>query len=625
MELLKINRTKAVQENFLGNNAVFHGYAGMPDFKGRVYDERQCELEADRLKELGVRIVRTYTKWWAWERETGWNWDNEVMTAFYKWCKRMQVRDIDIAIHGGWCLGDVTGTAWGGDEPFSDGDVDFYTAAENFAAYVSEMLHQLIEVRGFTNIKYLMLFTESEHVNVHFENLNAFQMWEVISRTIHNRLVKDGRRDLVKLIGPNENARTHHYPKALEFAKNNADDFLDFYGCHIYERQCIDSRDNILSGNRAITFTMAGHRVQQYVSLKKGEKYTFKINLKVEDEDLKHLSGYLIFGFFEKPVPREGKVRAIFESGGQPTTRLEIGSTKLICPTECAGKWQEFEIEYTPLEDTDAVVGVFSDIKTATATAYLDDLSLTSESSAENMLKNPSFEDEDMSWQVMTCEPVAYDMYNDFVLFVKKMQNIIGDRELWYDEFSCLHKYGERFTSPKLVIGMVMGNLAFMNCGVSNSFIWTVFDQQWPNNTTTSNDSFFDGNHKMGFMPVLTESEVPYPGYYGFGLVSKYAGGGEGTKVFAESQGSPRLHCTLTEQPDGTVTLIVVNARDEAVNFSADIGGDSAKTFYRYMYDSSKVVPDESAVLPGVDKEITVLKNTLSDTLPPYSIAVYRG
>ncbi len=430
MENLKINRQEPVNENFLGNNAIFHGYAGMPDFKGRVYDERQCELEADRIKDLGIKIVRTYTKWWAWDRENGWNWDNEIMTAFYKWCRRMQVRDVDIAIHGGWCLGDMTKTAWGGDGPFSDGDVDFYTACDNFAEYVSEMLHQLIEVRGFTNIKYLMLFTEPTHVRKEFEGLNALQMWEVASRRIHNRLVADGRRHLVKLVGPNENARYFGYPKELKYARQTADDFLDFYSCHIYERQCIDSREDILSGNRAITFTTPGQRVQQEVFLEKGKNYKFSVNVKVSDEDLKHLSGYLIYGFFEEPVVN-AKGQAVFTAGGQPTTRLEIGSTKLICPTQCAGKWQEFSIEYTPKEDVKAVVGIFNDIKTKTAAAFVDDLSLTLDGS-ENLLKNPSFEDEDLSWTAVGSEPVAYDMYNDFVLFVEKMQNIIGDRKLWY-------------------------------------------------------------------------------------------------------------------------------------------------------------------------------------------------
>ena len=66
---MQINRTKPVQNNFLGVSAVYHGFAGMPDDAGRVYSEELCELEADRIKSLGVKVVRTYYKWWAWSRK----------------------------------------------------------------------------------------------------------------------------------------------------------------------------------------------------------------------------------------------------------------------------------------------------------------------------------------------------------------------------------------------------------------------------------------------------------------------------------------------------------------------------------------------------------------------------
>ena len=149
MERLIINRENPTQENFLGVNAVYHGYAGLPDDAGRVYSDEFCELEADRMRDLGVKIVRSYYKWWGWSRKDGWNWENETMTAFYKWCKRMQDRGIDIALHGGWCCpGDTNGTSWGGDGPFADGDVSFETACDNFADFVSENLTKAIYMRN---------------------------------------------------------------------------------------------------------------------------------------------------------------------------------------------------------------------------------------------------------------------------------------------------------------------------------------------------------------------------------------------------------------------------------------------------------------------------------------------
>ena len=58
-----------MQNNFYGNGAVYHGYAGMPDADGRVYSKEQCNMEAE-----------TNT----------WNWENKEMTAFYHWLQRMK-------------------------------------------------------------------------------------------------------------------------------------------------------------------------------------------------------------------------------------------------------------------------------------------------------------------------------------------------------------------------------------------------------------------------------------------------------------------------------------------------------------------------------------------------------
>ena len=63
----------------------------MPDDAGRVYSEELCELEADRAATLGVRVVRTFYKWYAWDAEKQvWNWESEKMQAFYRWLDRLK-------------------------------------------------------------------------------------------------------------------------------------------------------------------------------------------------------------------------------------------------------------------------------------------------------------------------------------------------------------------------------------------------------------------------------------------------------------------------------------------------------------------------------------------------------
>lgn len=625
MERLSINRTKPVQENFLGVNAVYHGYAGLPDNAGRVYSEQQCELEADRAAGLGLKVVRTYYKWYAWTRADGWNWENETMTAFYKWCERMQKRGIQIALHGGWCSpGDVLGNSWGGDCPFADGGVSFETACDNLAAWVSESLHQLIEVRGFTNIKYLMLFTEPQQNSGRLpEGHTPFSAWETAARAIHNRLVSDGRRNLVRLVGPDENARCWNGPKLLEYAAEHAADFLDSYGCHIYARFEMEDEGGVHTGNRSVFFGAPGQRIGQAVTLKPHTKYEVSAFVHVISKDYLHMSGYLLLGAF-LPAPGVTGPRSVcsFTSGGQPTTRLTQTSVKMVDPAVFGDQWFEITHTFETDEKTDCIIGLFSDMKTSEM-VYADDFCLKEAGTDENLLANPSFEEETDSWWGVLSTPISYDIYNDWLLWAKTMRSIIpAGKGLWYDEYNSLYHYKERVTDPLHGTRIAMANIGMLNAGAENTLIWTAFDQQWPNNHTNNNDSFVDGNHRCGLMPVLTESEVPFPDYYAFQLLARHLGG-EGTRVYAEKDGAVRLHLTLTEQPDGTVTLAVVNLRNEAAEFTVDLGKACAEPMHRHLYDPANIHPDEKAALIPADKTVSAETGSFCDTIPACGVAVY--
>ena len=98
-----IQNQHCVQPNFLGFNAVYHGYAGLNDQFGRIYNEELCELEADRAAELGLKVARTFYKWYAWVAEKQvWNWESEKMQAFYRWLDRLKKRNIQVALQIGW-------------------------------------------------------------------------------------------------------------------------------------------------------------------------------------------------------------------------------------------------------------------------------------------------------------------------------------------------------------------------------------------------------------------------------------------------------------------------------------------------------------------------------------------
>ena len=77
MQNINIKNKTPVCENFWGQSAVYHCYAEMPDEEGRNYTPQLAQIEADRVIKMGVKVVRTFYKWWAWDAEKQeWNWEN---------------------------------------------------------------------------------------------------------------------------------------------------------------------------------------------------------------------------------------------------------------------------------------------------------------------------------------------------------------------------------------------------------------------------------------------------------------------------------------------------------------------------------------------------------------------
>ena len=294
---IKIDLNNPVQTNFLGNNAVYHGYAGMPDKDGRVYSEELCDIEADRAAELGLRVTRTFYKWYAWENETKtWNWETERCQAFYRWLQRMKDRKIQISLNTGWCMpGDVNGKGWNPDTPFKY-EATWTEQVKAYARWVSESIHQLVEVRGFTNVTYIELFTEPQYavrIKELPDNKHAYELWADCAKAVTEQLIADGRRHLVKIIGPNEGSTSTSIMN--KWVAENAADYVDIFSSHNYQ-DFITEEEPKPDNDNAVIMTLPGSKIQQVVGLEPNKNYllTFKIKLQIADRIT--TSGPIIFG-----------------------------------------------------------------------------------------------------------------------------------------------------------------------------------------------------------------------------------------------------------------------------------------------------------------------------------------
>lgn len=80
----------------------------------------------------------------------------------------------------------------------------------------------------------------------------------------------------------------------------------------------------------------------------------------------------------------------------------------------------------------------------------------------------------------------------------------------------------------------------------------------------------------------------------------------------------------MAENKAGKITVIAVNGGDFAAEFKMDFQKEINKTLNRHLFDPNTLIPNEKAEIIKADKTFEVA-NRLSDTLPPYGVAVYTN
>lgn len=612
MKNLKILNNKPVCEDFWGNGAIYHGYAGMPDDSGRVYSEELCVLEAERAAKMKLKIARTYYTWWAWDHKTNtWNWDNEIMTPFYKWLQRMKDANISVALNTGWwCPGDILSNCHAGPAPFTV-EGDWNASVQKYADWVSESVHQLIEVRGFTNIKILVLFTEPQHLSGKplTEDMTPYQCWFDCSKAAHDTLVRDGRRDLIKLMGPNEGSTVTS--DMLHWVAENGGDFLDIFSSHSYQFSAETPYKYIKMGAGLISAGIAGGRAFKSVKLNADSEYTAEIQLFSEKEVESHPESRIIFGVF-KDV---GNNDVYYQ--GLPLGGVTDDSLIYIKPEELDTEVKSYKFTFKTSDSVNGNLGMFYDIRTM-ACAKITLMSVK-DSNGNEVVENSNFGKGLDDWTTLYCGG-ASDAYVDWQKWCNTgMQYVPKGKAFCYDEYNCI--YNKDFSRDDHGAEICSTALAFMNCGVNSSLLWTIFDQQWPNNHTNNADCFVDGDHRYGVMPNLLRSTLPYKNYYAFSLISRYIDAGS---VVFKGEGEHRLVTVMSVAKDGNITIVVVNRKEEddeyTVNFEKSLGGISIN---RHLFNPATCIPDEKAEIIATDKVFENIANSLTDKIPAFGVAVY--
>jgi len=240
-EVLTVYPDKVIQNDFPGLGAVYQGFSFMPEHDYRGFDDRDRAQEFARVKSMGLKLARTwYRPDYSCPRglQGDFDFDTPRMKAFVKWLEEMKRLGVDVALQAGW--GFPHDTYYGHEQ------MDAARDPARFAEWVSESVRYLVEKRGFTNIKYLVLFTEPNNTpwGPSTEPKDAkppegFTMWNyyaTVVRAVHERMVRDGTRQLVKFTAPNDTDNPPDYKNAchLRTAVRDLNDIIDIYAAHAY-------------------------------------------------------------------------------------------------------------------------------------------------------------------------------------------------------------------------------------------------------------------------------------------------------------------------------------------------------------------------------------------------------
>ncbi len=231
-----VDLNKVVNEKFLGvgGNIVPYGY--MPSNIAEGYNEAYYALDAQRLKTIGVDIVRFWMQVDWFEPEKGvYNFDTPEMFACVKYIEALQKADCDVQLTFSW---KVEGNAqnWYA-IPGLDGEDKRITAPhdiEHFGEECVVLMKYLRETKGFTNVKHIT-FANEPYGSWDFETLGYQPAYMAsIIETVDKAFKDAGIRDDIKIWACEASAPT--FATWFSYLAKECAECIDYWSIHSSEQ-----------------------------------------------------------------------------------------------------------------------------------------------------------------------------------------------------------------------------------------------------------------------------------------------------------------------------------------------------------------------------------------------------
>lgn len=299
------NSKKPIMKNFRGaSSTVYHGFAYMPDKYNRQYTEEMAQLEFDRLAAANMKYARTqFRSQWAWDAtKKCYNWDTDRMKAFYKYCKEMDKRGINIILTTGWHFdtpilakkqnGVIVGYNYiyginecqyiYGNEPGVDnlyGELDGYDFTgldedqiriRKIGLRLGEWARQAIvemRKRGINNISHVLVFVEPSSQGSKESGPEGPSAAELANCVTGYKMAfrKDNLTNDILIMGPNQGGG--HTGKLNDYMLKYHHDLYEVISGHNYPHAPDDTKTDAFAEDAAATYSAFENKMKKYDKL----------------------------------------------------------------------------------------------------------------------------------------------------------------------------------------------------------------------------------------------------------------------------------------------------------------------------------------------------------------------
>lgn len=225
-------------------------------------------------------------------------------------------------------------------------------------------------------------------------------------------------------------------------------------------------------------------------------------------------------------------------------------------------------------------------------------------------------------------DPTKDTYYDEATIYASAWMNTMklygSKKEYWIDEWATGITDGSYLyrESPFLGTQIASCMIALQEQGVSNGIYWSLYNQQWPNNTSTGGE-FVQGIQMCGLANTLQLSTIPSTQYYAFALLSRFYSGMN--RVYKSDYDSDMgVYFSMLGNQKGGTTFTVVNNNGDSVKAEISLEKSlNGATLYRHVYNPNTMKKNAVTQVIPANRAYRPVNGKLVDILEPGCVAIY--